>query len=78
MLVTCGNRPDPRLDKNVDIANELTFVFRSDSNNPHYRGVNLTIIEMNATAANVSDNKHLHVICDVYMYKCIIVGIQWH
>ena len=60
MLTTCGNQADPRIRLGVDIAQALTFVFKSDGNNPQrYRGVNVTIIEINATAANVSDNVYL-------------------
>ena len=59
MLTTCGDQSDPRIRLNVDIADALTFVFKSDGNNPQqYRGVNITIIEINSTAANVSDNVH--------------------
>ena len=53
-MVTCGNQSDPRIRLGVDIAQALTLIFRSDSNGQQNRGVNLTIIEINSTAANVS------------------------
>ena len=54
ILLTCGNQSDPRIQLGVKIADELTFIFRSDSNDQQNKGVNLTILEINATAANVS------------------------
>jgi len=54
--VTCGDEPDPRIKEKVDIKNNLTLIFRSDANNDKYRGVNLTIMEIDATAATVSDS----------------------
>ena len=55
MLVTCGNQPDPRIRLNSVVGDELTFIFRSNENNQQHRGVNLIIIEIDATAATVSD-----------------------
>ena len=59
-LVTCGNISDPRIRLGVDVAQALTLIFRSDSSVAQNRGVNLTIIEINTTAANVSDYIHLN------------------
>ena len=59
MLVTCGDQSDPRVRLGVDIAEALTFVFRSDGNSQEHRGVNVTIIEINATAANVSNDAYV-------------------
>ena len=59
MLVTCGDQSDPRVRLGVDIAEALTFVFRSDGNSQEHRGVNITIIEINATAANVSNDAYV-------------------
>ena len=65
MLVTCGNQSDPRIRLRSDVVDALTFVFRSDGNNQQHRGVSLTIIEIDATAANVSDvcTYWLHIMC---------------
>lgn len=52
MLVTCGNETDPRLQLGIDIADALTLVFMSDGSKQR-RGVNLTVFEINATAATV-------------------------
>lgn len=53
MLVTCGNVTDPRLQLGVDVADALTLVFMSDGTDQR-RGVNITVFEINATAATVS------------------------
>lgn len=53
VLVTCGNVTDPRLQLGVDVADALTLVFMSDSTDQR-RGVNITVFEINATAATVS------------------------
>lgn len=76
MLVTCGDQADPRIRLGVDVAQALTFIFRSDGNNPLFTGVNITMIEINATAADVSDNVHLVVTCNIH-YECIVLVIQW-
>jgi len=53
ILVTCGNETDPRIQLEIDIADALTLVFMSDSSGQG-RGVNLTVFEINGTAATVS------------------------
>ena len=53
VLVTCGNVTDPRMQLGVDVASALTLVFMSDDSEQR-RGVNLTVFEINATAATVS------------------------
>ena len=53
--MSCGDEPDPRIRLGVDIPQALTLIFRSDGNGQQNRGVNLTIIEINSTAADVSD-----------------------
>jgi len=52
VLVTCGNQTDPRLQLGVDIADALTLVFMSDGKKQR-RGVNITMFEINGTAATV-------------------------
>ena len=52
VLITCGNKTDPRLQLGVDIADALTLIFMSDGS-MQKRGVNLTVFEINATAATV-------------------------
>ena len=70
VLVTCGDQSDPRITLGVDIAQALTLIFRSDDNGQQNRGVDLTIIEINATAANVSDHVHLFSLINMSMYHC--------
>ena len=55
VLVTCGNVSDPRIRLRIEIAQALTLIFRTDDSAQQNRGVNLTILEINATAANVRD-----------------------
>ena len=55
VLVTCGNQSDPRIRLGVEVAQALTLIFRSDGSNRQNRGVNLTVIEINTTAADVSE-----------------------
>ena len=50
--MTCGNETDPRIQLEVDVADALTLVFMSDSSGEG-RGVNLTVFEINGTAATV-------------------------
>ena len=52
MLVTCGNKTDPRVQLGVDIADALTLVFMSDGSKQK-RGINITVFEINGTAATV-------------------------
>ena len=52
VLVTCGNETDPRVQLAVDIADALTLVFMSDGSKQK-RGVNITVFEINGTAATV-------------------------
>ena len=52
VLVTCGNETDPRLQLGVDVADALTLVFMSDGSKQK-RGVNITVFEINGTAATV-------------------------
>jgi len=65
--VTCGDQSDPRIELGVDLANELTLIFRSDANNQQNRGVNLIISEISTTAAMVSDNVYSLIICIVHI-----------
>ena len=60
--MTCGDVSDPRIRLGVDIAQGLTLIFRTDDSAQQNRGVNLTILEINATAANVRDL--------IYIIKC--------
>jgi len=64
--VTCGNQSDPRIRLGVDVAEALTLIFRSDANNQQNRGVNLTVLEINATAATVSDSVYSLITCIVH------------
>ena len=52
VLVTCGNKTDPRVQLGVDIADALTLVFMSDGSKQK-RGINITVFEINGTAATV-------------------------
>ena len=63
----------------MDIAQALTLIFRSDGNVEQNRGVNITIIEINSTAANVSDYNYVHLcICNMKCtYKFVVVVLQW-
>jgi len=65
--VTCGDLSDPRIELGVDVAEALTLIFRSDANNQQNRGVNLTIFEINATAATVSDSVYSLITCIVHI-----------
>ena len=77
-LVTCGNVSDPRIRLGVDVAEALTLIFRSDDNTQQNRGVNLTVLEINATAANVSGNTYsLLNVHSVYSYVCTNAVVQW-
>jgi len=49
-LVTCGNITDPRIQFEVDVASELTLVFKSDGEN-ELEGVNLFILEFNPSVS---------------------------
>ena len=59
LLVTCGNQSDPRIQLGVDVADALTLVFMSDGSKQK-RGVNITVFEINGTAATVSYNMQIH------------------
>ena len=59
MLVTCGNKTDPRVQLGVDIADALTLVFMSDGSNQK-KGVNISVFEINGTAATVRNMHVLH------------------
>ena len=74
VIVTCGNQSDPRIRLGVDVAQSLTLIFRSDSNGQKNKGVNLTIIEINSTAANVSAELCMYGIC---AFHCDNTVIQW-
>jgi len=58
--VTCGDQSDPRIKLGVNLANELTLIFRSDANNQKNRGVYLVISEIDATEATVSDSVYTY------------------
>ena len=64
--MTCGNQSDPRIRLGVDVAEALTLIFRSDANDQQNRGVNLTVLEINATAATVSDSVYSLTTCIVH------------
>ena len=51
--MTCGNQSDPRIQLGVDVADALTLAFMSDGSQQR-RGVNITVFEINGTAATVS------------------------
>ena len=80
VLVTCGNQSDPRIRLRSDVVDALTFIFRSDSNNQQHRGVELRIIEINATAANVSNNVYylLSIHMSICHYSCTMVMVVCH
>jgi len=68
--VTCGNQSDPRIRLSVEVADELTLIFRSDAQNQN-RGVYLIVLEIDAT---VSNSVYSLITCTTY---CITVDEQW-
>lgn len=71
VLVTCGNETDPRLQLGVDVADALTLVFMSDGSKQK-RGVNITVFEINGTAATVRKNMRLIIeYLPTVLFSCI-------
>ena len=69
VLVTCGNETDPRVQLGVDVADALTLVFMSDGSKQK-RGVNITVFEINGTAATV---RNMCILLIIKLLCCLAV-----
>ena len=61
----------------MDVAQALTLIFRSDGNVEQNKGVNITIIEINSIAANVSDYNYAHRYATCNVIKFVAIVLQW-